>query len=224
MSERVSSGISGLDKIMGGGFVKNSVNLVTGATGTGKTIFGLQYIWHGLENGENGVYITLEQEPEEIFADVEFFGWDFQKYIKNRKCIIEYLSSWELEDLPLKVYDRIKSIKAKRFVLDPLSLVCSELEPARLRTEISEFLTGLKHTGATNLLICEIPEDSKALSTFGVEEFIVDGIIILNYLEFVHEGSPRSLIVRKMRRTEHGSDVYPMKITKKGISIRDVYR
>jgi len=224
MADRVSSGILGLDKIMGGGFVKNSVNLVTGATGTGKSIFGLQYIWHGLQIGENGVYITLEQEPEEIFADVEFFGWDFNKYIKNKKCVIEYLTSWELEDLPLKVYDRIKSIKAKRFVLDPLSLVCSELEPSRIRTEISEFLAGLRHTGATSLLVCEVPDDSKALSTFGVEEFIVDGIIVLNYLDFEHEGSSRSLIVRKMRRTKHGSEIYPMKITKKGMLIRDVYR
>jgi circadian clock protein KaiC len=67
MVERVTSGIIGLDKHMGGGFVKDSVNLVSGSTGTGKTIFGLQYIWHGLQKGENGVYISLEQEPEDVF-------------------------------------------------------------------------------------------------------------------------------------------------------------
>ena len=67
MAERVSSGIVGLDKHMEGGFIKNSVNLLSGATGTGKTIFGLQYIWDGLLKGENGVYVSLEQEPEEVF-------------------------------------------------------------------------------------------------------------------------------------------------------------
>ena len=78
MVERVSSGITGLDKHMEGGFVKNSINLISGATGTGKTIFGLQYILDGLQKGENGVYISLEQEPEDIFADVAIFGWDFK--------------------------------------------------------------------------------------------------------------------------------------------------
>jgi KaiC/GvpD/RAD55 family RecA-like ATPase len=121
MIERVSSGIPGLDKLISGGFVKNSVNLISGTTGTGKTIFGLQYIWHGLQKGENGVFITLEQEPEEIFADVEFFGWDFKKYIKKKKCIIEYMSTWDVEELPITAIDRINEIKAKRFVLDTIS-------------------------------------------------------------------------------------------------------
>jgi KaiC/GvpD/RAD55 family RecA-like ATPase len=220
MIERVSSGIVGLDKHMGGGFVKNSINLVSGATGTGKTIFGLQYILNGLQKGENGVYISLEQEPEDIFADVEIFGWDFKKYINQKKCIIEYLSVWNLEELPLIVMDRINEIKAKRFVLDTITLVCSELEPERMRSEMSEFLNKLKHSGSTSLLICEIPENSKALSTFGIEEFLVDGIVVLNYLEFVAGGSPRSLIIRKMRRTKHGSDIYPFNITKKGIELK----
>ena len=220
MVERVTSGIVGLDKHMEGGFVKNSINLVSGATGTGKTIFGLQYILEGLQKGENGVYISLEQEPEDIFADVAIFGWDFKKYMDQKKCVIEYLSTWNLEELPLIVMDRINEIKAKRFVLDTITLVCSELEPERLRSEMSEFLNKLKHSDATSLLICEIPESSKALSTFGIEEFLVDGIVVLNYLEFVAGGSPRSLLIRKMRRTKHGSDIYPFEITKKGIELK----
>ena len=101
-----------------------------------------------------------------------------------------------------------------------ISLVCSELEPERMRPEISEFINKLKHSDATSLLICEIPETTKALSTFGVEEYLVDGIVVLNYLEFVAGGSPRSLLIRKMRRTKHGSDVYPFNITKKGIELK----
>jgi len=219
MIERVTSGIPGLDELISGGFVKNSVNLISGATGTCKTIFGLQYIWHGLQKGENCVYITLEEEPEDIFADVEYFGWDFQEYIKKGQCIIEYLPTWDLSELPILVIDKINEIKAKRFVLDTLSLVCSELEPVRIRSEISEFLNKLKHSGATNLLTTEIPEGSKNLSTFGVEEFLVDGVIVLSYLEFVAGGSPRSLLIRKMRRTKHGSDIYPIEITKRGLAL-----
>jgi len=209
-----------LDKNMQGGFIKNSVNLISGATGTGKSIFGLQYIWHGLQKKENGVFISLEQESEDILADAGLFGWDFKKYMDKKKCIIEYLSTWNLEELPLIVIEKIKEIDAKRFVLDTISLVCSELDPDRIRSEISEFFNKLKHSGATSLLICEIPEESKSLSTFGIEEYIVDGIIVLNYLEFGTGSSPRSLLIRKMRRTKHGSDLYPFKITKKGIGLK----
>lgn len=221
MIERVSSGIFGLDRLIGGGFVKNSVNIITGSTGTCKTTFGLQYIWYGLKNKENGIYLSLEQEPDEIFSDIEYFGWDFKPYIKKKKCIIEHLSTWELEELPSIIRDRINTIKAKRFVLDPLSLIYSGLEPAQMRSEISEFFNQLKHSGVTSLLICEIPENSKALSTFGVEEFIADSVIVLHYLEF-GSAVPRSLTIRKMRRTDHGTNVYPLKITKRGLEVSKI--
>ena len=217
--DRVTSGIIGLDDLIGGGYIKNSVNLITGETGTGKTIFGLQYIWEGLQKGENGVYISLEEEPENIFADVKAFGWDFEPYIKKGNCIIEFLPTWKLEELPVMVSEKINSVKAKRFVLDTLSLVCSRLDPIAIRSEIADFLKELRNSGVTSLLLSEIPEDTKKLSRFGVEEFLADGIIILHYLDFVVGGSPRSLLIRKMRRTAHGTDVYPIKFTNKGIAV-----
>ena len=86
-TERIESGIQGLDKLIEGGFIKNSVNLVAGQTGTGKTLFCMQYLLNGLKKGENGVYITLEQKQDEILQDVGRFGWDveFQKYINAGK-------------------------------------------------------------------------------------------------------------------------------------------
>jgi len=220
MVERVSTGIPGLDGIIEGGFVKSSINLLSGATGTCKTLFGLQYIWEGLQKGENGVYISLEQEPENIFADVEQFGWNFESYIKRGKCIVEFLPTWKLEELPVMVTEKINSIKAKRFVLDTLTLVCSRLDPIAVRSELSEFLKELRHSDATTLLISEIPEGTKTLSKFGVEEFIVDGIILLHYLDYAAGDVPRTLTVRKMRRTNHGVDIYPLKITKSGLVIK----
>jgi len=219
MSNRITSGIPGLDKVIQGGFVKGSVNLISGPTGTGKTIFGLQYLLDGLKKGQNGVFVSLEQEPIDIFGDVKDFGWDFNSYIKDKKCIIEYVPRWRLEDLTITVLEEIRSINAKRFVLDTLSLVCSKLEPEEIRSEITEFMRELRRSGTTTLLLTEVPEGSKGLSTFGIEEYIVDGIIVLHYLEFVSGMSPRSLVVRKMRRTNHGTDVYPMNIDNKGLSI-----
>jgi len=76
----------------------------------------------------------------------------------------------------------------------------------------------VKNTGCTSIITSEIVEDSKALSRFGVEEFVVDGVIIMNYLGIGGETN-RSMQIRKMRRTQHGKDIYPFKISEKGIEL-----
>lgn len=225
--ERIESGIPGLDKLIEGGFVKNSVNLVAGTTGSGKTLFSCQYLLHGLKNGENGVYITLEESKDEILADVSRFGWDeeFKKYITQKKFVIESTFPTNIKKLGEFAFDLIEKVNAKRFVLDSLSVATMGWEEstdvAKLRRGSFDFINLLKKRGVTSLLITEIPEtEIKALSRFGFEEFVADGVIILNYLEYAVGGTPRSLIIRKMRRTEHGIDVYPFEIAKNGIIVK----
>lgn len=225
--KRISSGIPGLDKLIGGGFIEGSVNMIAGRTGTGKTIFGVQFLLHGLRNGENGVYLSLEEEKEEIMKDVENFGWDkeLEKYVKQGKLIITYLPPTSIKELREVTFNLIRRVNAKRFVLDSLSVATmawkeSTLDIGKLRSEIFGYIKMLKGSGATSLLITEIPEtEPKALSRFGFEEFLADGIIILHYLEYAVGESPRSLIIRKMRRTSHGTDIYPFSITKEGIRV-----
>ena len=90
--ERIPSGIPGLDELIEGGFLKGSTNLVSGAAGTGKTIFCSQFIWEGLQRGESCMFITLEERPEDIMGDVKRFGWDFDKYIEEKKLLaMEFL-------------------------------------------------------------------------------------------------------------------------------------
>jgi len=223
--ERVESGIPGLDKLIEGGVVKNSANLLAGQTGTGKTIFTCQYILHGLRKGEPGVYITLEQQEDEILADVARFGWDkeFRQAIEQKKFLLvsEFPSS--VEQLKTTAFNAIRQIGAKRFVLDSLSIAAMGVQDgnaAKTRREIFDFIRTLKKTGVTSLLITEIPEGDKGtLSRFGFEEFIADGVLVLHYLEYAGGGVPRSLIIRKMRRTRHGTDVYPLAFTKDGLKI-----
>lgn len=227
--ERVSSGIPGLDKLIEGGFVKGSVNLIAGTTGTGKTIFGMQFILHGLENGEPGVYLTLEQKEDEIIKDVKKFGWNekIKKYIAEGKLIIYSEHPTGIEELKETTRNLIMRNNAKRFVLDSLSIATmgwkvSSMDIGKIRSEIFDYIMMLKSFGVTSLLITEIPESkTKSLSRFGFEEFIADGVLILHYLEYAAGGLPRSLIIRKMRRTKHGTDIYPFEIVdNKGIVIR----
>jgi len=224
-TERVESGILGLDPLIDGGFVKGSTNLVAGMTGTCKTIFCCQYIWQGLKSGEPGLYVSLEQNSDEIREEVASFGFDFDPYIKSKKCVFADELPTSFAKLEKSVFDKIVKTNAKRFVLDSLSIMQMGLEEPtsapKLRRDLFKFLKALKTMGVTSLLITEIPEnDPKRLSRAGFEEFVADGVIILNYLEYAAGGVPRSLLIRKMRKTNHGVDIYPFEITKKGVVIK----
>ena len=82
---RISSGIPGLDKLVEGGFKKNSINLFAGEPGAGKTIFAIQFLIDGLSKGENVLYITFEESQEKIFKHMERFGWDLRRFEKEGK-------------------------------------------------------------------------------------------------------------------------------------------
>jgi len=224
--DRVESGIPGLDKLIEGGFVKNSVNLVAGQTGTGKTLFCMQYLLHGLKKGENGVYITLEQKEDEILQDMGRFGSDveFQKYIKAGKFLLAHLEPTGMGELTAATVNYIKKVNAKRFVLDSLSIATmgwkiGEMDVTKIRGEVFAFIKSLKNMGVTSLLITEIPEtDVRALSRFGFEEYLADGIIKLHYLG-IGEATYNNLEIRKMRRTSHAKGTFPIEFTKDGLKI-----
>lgn len=223
--ERIKSGIPGLDPLIDGGFPVNSTTMVAGMTGTCKTIFCSQFLWEGIKNGENGLYVTLEQNSEEILDEVSNFGFDFRPYIKKKKVLFTDEMPSTFAKLEKSIFDKIVKMDAKRFVLDSLSIMSMGMEESgdmnKVRRDIFRFIKALKTMNVTSMLITEIPEDSpKKLSRFGIEEFILDGVITLNYLEYASGGTPRSLIVRKMRRTDHGIDIYPFEISKKGIVVK----
>jgi circadian clock protein KaiC len=225
MKMRIESGIHGLDPLIQGGFLQNSVTLVTGGTGTGKTIFCLQYLWHGLQKGDTCLYISLEESPEDIKEDALQFGWDFEKFEKKGLFRVIYHDPAQVNNLGAVIIDEIKRMDVKRIVIDSTSIVGLTIESASQIRKILYNITGtIKKTGCTALITSEIPEGTKQLTRFGVEEFVVDGVIVLNYLEYAAGtgGMDRSLIIRKMRRTKHGKDMYPMEISAKGIMIKPV--
>ena len=227
--ERVTSGIPGLDKLIEGGFVKGSINLVSGQTGTGKTIFCMQYLLDGLRKGESGIYLTLEQKVDDILLEMSKFGLDkeFEKYIAQGKFIIVYQTPTDIKDLEAVTFQYIKKVNAARFVLDSISIATmgwkmSSMDIGKIRSDIFQYIMMLKNSRITALLTTEIPEDEeKKLSRFGFEEFLSDGIIILHYMEYAARGTPRNLTIRKMRMTNHGTDIYPLEIKNSGMAVKN---
>lgn len=219
MYERVKSGIPGLDPLIGGGFIKNSVNLITGGTGTGKTIFCCQFLWHGLSKGEPCVFLSLEDYPEDIKEDVAQFGWDFGKFEKKGLFKIEYHDPFEVADVASVLIDKITEIKAQRLVIDSASIIGLYLkEPVSIRKKLFKVLMAVKNAGCTALVTSETLEDTKALSRFGVEEFVVDSVVVLYYTSIGTE-TFGNVEIRKMRRTKHARGIFPTTIAKNGMAV-----
>lgn len=217
--ERVKTGVSGLDQILGGGIPKGSVILVTGGAGTGKTTFLSQFVWQGLQESEKCLFITLEESPEDIKNDAILYGWDFSKYEKSGQVRIEFFDPFELGDVNARLKDMVAVNKYTRVAIDSTSILGMYLnDEYKTRKKLFKLAQDLKATGCTSLLTAEIPEESKALSRFGVEEFVVDGVIVLYYMG-IGEGVFRNIAVRKMRRTDHKHGAFPLDITNKGLKV-----
>ncbi|MBU0530043.1 MAG: ATPase domain-containing protein [Candidatus Aenigmatarchaeota archaeon] len=237
---RVSTGISGLDEKMQGGFFSGSSNLIVGKTGTGKTSFCASFLRHGALIEEPGVYVTTEQREDDIRGDIlATFGWDM-KQLETKK-MIKFISiqpifpskAMTLDDINkiIKTYiydilDKIKTsvneIKAKRIVVDSISIMEMFIRDEYLsRVGMMQLIENLKKLGVTSVLTGTIPETSEALSSGGIVEYIVDTVIKLDFVP-VAEEFKRTLTIRKMRRTDHSTMIHPFDIAKFGLKIIEI--
>ncbi|RLI90137.1 MAG: hypothetical protein DRO65_03300 [Candidatus Altiarchaeales archaeon] len=215
--DRVPTYIPGFDKIIKGGFPKGSVILISGTCGSGKTIFSGQYIWNGAIRGEKGLYISTEERIEDLIRDFSEFGWDFGK---NPKIKITFMTPLDIEKEIATIEAIIEKEKIQRLVIDSISLLgLYYKDEYEIRKKIYQLINSLKRKGVTAILTSEIVEGSNALSRYGVEEFVVDGVILLKYAGLGGEYD-RSLEVKKMRRTAHSRDEFPFKIGNKGIVVK----
>lgn len=225
--KRVETGIQGLDPLIEGGFPEQSVTLVSGGSGCGKTIFSCQFLWHGLENGEKCRFITLEEPVSDIKDDMRVFGWDLEKYSDTGDFKIKYIKPAMGERGFLqKVNDLASEDDVSRLAIDSVSVMLGSYggSEAEKRDNMYDLMKNVKRSDATTVLTSEIPEgNSSSLSRYGVSEFVADGVIVL-YYEGVAEGTFRNLEVRKMRKTSHTPGTYPMEITDSGIQVKSSSR
>ena len=120
---RVPTGIPALDSLLQGGFPEHSAILVTGSTGTCKTLFAGQFLWAGLERGETAVFVTLEESPDEIRADMQQFSWDFAAMEQRGLLKLIHHSPAQLDTLATAITKELTTLKARRLVIDPAALI-----------------------------------------------------------------------------------------------------
>ncbi len=221
--KRVSTGIPGLDEVMENGFRRNSVNVIGGGAGTGKSIFAMQFLIDGIEKkNENGIYISFEESEEKILNDFNKFPWNLKDKIKNRQLVILHYTPEQVNKVLEMgggvIRDTIEEINAKRLVIDSVTaftlLYEKDLEKRKALLQLFETIN---KWGITALLISEQEEDPDKHQSSSLE-FEVDGVVLLYN---IRKGDirERSLEVFKMRATQHAGRIFPMKIDNNGITI-----
>ncbi len=221
---RVPTGIPGFDALCEGGLLGGSVNLVAGGPGTGKTAFVSQFLYNGAtEYDEKGIYISFEEDLDNLKKDMKDFGWDFETLEQQGKIQFVYFGPYETTDIQARIIREISKTNAKRVVIDSISVFAMALKSDYdIRKEIYNLASLLKRLNCTALLVSEIvgdlAENSNTMSRYGVEEFVADSVITLHYSGLGGKGD-RALRIVKMRRTNHKKGIVSMDITGKGVVV-----
>ncbi len=218
----VSTGIEGLDSIMGGGIPRGHIVSIFGAYGTGKTTFGLHFVEAGLKNGENCVFISLDEDEQSIVETAVGFGMDFNHYPGTLKVIQldPVVVKESLMKTGTELLNSIRSLKASRVVFDTVSVLEGMFDERDRWVALASLRNIVKQTGATAIFTSESERFNQDSSKYGIIEYISDGAIILRYLK-KNVGEEPSLVLQviKMRRMKHSRKPVPYIITDRGIAV-----
>jgi len=224
MNERVKTGIPGLDSMIGGGFERKSVVIVTGSAGSGKTILSLQFLYNGaMQFNEPGLYVTFEEQKESIFRHMLSFGWDFAQLERERKLVFLEYPPHEVDRFISEgavIEDMVREYGIQRVVMDSItSFMLLYSEEYRRRQVFLKTMEILRKWGCTTLLTSEgmATEDGDVKTRFGVE-FLADGLLSIHTIK---RGGVKEFAIEvvKLRGIQHEMRMNLMKITPNGIEV-----
>src|SRR3982074_2705093 len=226
--DKISSGISGLDEITGGGLPKGRPTLVCGNAGCGKTLLAMEFLVRGaVEHNEPGVFMSFEENEEELTRNVASLGFDLKALSAQKKIVLEHVrverseieetGEYDLEGLFIRLNYAIDSIGAKRVVLDTIEGLFAGLpNHSILRAELRRLFRWLKDKGVSAIITAE--RGDGLLTRHGLEEYVADCVILLDH-RVNEQLSTRRLRVVKYRGSVHGTNEYPFLISKDGFSV-----
>ncbi len=222
-TERVTSGVPKLDDMIGGGFFKGTVNLVSGAIGAGKTLLVSHFINGAREKNERCLLMAFEESSQQLFQNAKSWGIDFAALESQGllKVICIYPEIASLEDHFINIQDIVKEFKPDRIAIDSLSALSRTSSNKGFQEFIVSFTSYLKHHEITGMFTSNTP-----LLTGGTTEMedsispITDSILLLRYVEIAGE-MQRSVAVLKMRGSRHDFTIRQFSISDDGANIGD---
>jgi len=226
--EKCPTGIRGLDEITKGGLPRGRPTLICGSAGSGKTLFAMEFLMRGaMDHKEPGVFMSFEETIEDLSKNFNSLGFDLNgmmscgliatDHVYIARNEIEETGEYDLEGLFIRLGSAIDSVGAKRVVLDTIEALFSGLSnTAILRAELRRLFSWLKERGVTTIVTGE--SGDKTLTRYGLEEYVADCVILLDF-RIREQISTRRLRIVKYRGSSHGSDEYPFLIDERGLSI-----
>ncbi len=223
--ERLQTGLPGFDHISLGGLPKSRTTLVSGTAGSAKTIFACQFLAEGIKQfDQSGIFVTLEENPEDIKKNMRSFGWDINEWEKRRKwqfvdasfqvddsAVI--LDNYDFGALLARIEHAVRKTGATRVCVDSLSAVFGRFPHKEIvRNEIFRISSALKSMGVTTVITAERSKEYGEIARYGVEEFVTDNVIVLrNLLE--GEKRRRTIEILKLRGASHQKGEYPFTVS-----------
>lgn len=242
MAKKITTGIDGLDELVGGGFPEGRVVLIIGGPGTGKTIVCSQFLYKGIyENQENGVFVSLDEGRDHFYSEMQQFGWDFRNAENERKfAFVDATRMSRVAMLKEKLYKeetrslrgkrlsvdkliedlqaKIQTTEAKRIAVDTLAALTYRFpDPIERRTAVVDLIESLADLGVTSLVTTEL--GYLGLERNAVEEeFLVHGVIMMQTL-FAGGTTTRAIQVEKMRGAKVNPSLVPYSIDQNGVEV-----
>jgi len=228
---KARTGITGLDEVTLGGLPAGRPTLICGGPGCGKTLLATTFLVNGaVMSKEPGVFMSFEETGEELIQNVASLGHDLGALVAQKKIAIDFVrverseieesGEYDLEGLFVRLDFAIKSIGAKRVVLDTIEVLFAGLGDTQiLRAEIRRLFAWLKERNLTAIITAE--QGAGMLTRFGIEEYVSDCVLLLDN-RVSNQITTRRLRVVKYRGSAHGTNEYPFLIDARGVSVLPV--
>ena len=230
-SQKMATGLPGLDYITAGGLFHERTTLIAGSSGSGKTLFSSNIIYRRMiDYGDAVVFVTMEETVEDIIANAKSLQWDFARLVEQGKLIfidasLSLTSTKEvgpvnLDGLMIQISAAVQQSGATLVVLDSIGSLFSQFsDSSNIRLDIAKITHRLKQMKVTALMTAERLNEYGPISKYGVEEFVSDSVIVLrNVLE--NERMRRTIQVLKMRGSAHESGEFTFTISENGFNLK----
>ncbi|MCK5659849.1 MAG: response regulator [Methanosarcinales archaeon] len=220
--KRLKTGIEGLDTMLHGGLLENRSVIVAGGSGTGKTMFGLQFLYEGAKNDEMGMFISFRETPQEIIENSRSYGLDIQTMVDKGLITLVLTSPVEFsfDEFFYLLEDTIKGHNIKRLLIDGVTnLETPYADNVQIRNNIQELSSMLKKNDITVVLSSgqEIVTSDMQVTSHEINQ-IVDTVISLRYAE-IESSMKKALAIIKMRGSLYDTNIREYIITSKGIEV-----